>query len=81
MYSQGEIMKKLALIVAAAATLGFAIPASAQGLSVRIGDGMHRGGMHHGERHHDRMMRRDHMMRRDRGWHGHHDRVVIMRHR
>lgn len=47
-------MKKIALLAAAAASLALTVPASAQGVSVRIGEpGYHRHHHHHGHGYRD----------------------------
>jgi hypothetical protein len=75
-------MKKLAFATAALAALAFTVPAFAQDVKVRIGEGdHHRHMMRHMERHEMRMHRR-HEMRE--GWrHRHHDhgKVVIIKKR
>jgi hypothetical protein len=56
-------MKKLALIIAAAAAIGTVSPALADSVRVRVGDGWH-------HRHHERVVIREH---RHHGWYrGHH---------
>ncbi len=74
------MIKKLALL-AAAAVVYTAVPASAQGISVQVGGGYHRD---HGFRDHGYRHSRAQFVRRDRGYHRGWDRhprgrVVIVR--
>ena len=68
-------MKKLGYVIAALGAIAIAAPsiASAETLVVRHGEGHH-----FGARAEFREHRGEH---RDHGWRGHHDRVVIVKHR
>jgi hypothetical protein len=68
--NEEDNMKKLGYVIAAVATIAIAAPsiASAETVVVR-----------HGDHHHFGAARAE--MHRDRGWHHHHDRVVIVKHR
>jgi hypothetical protein len=71
---EGVHVKKIALMIVAAAAIFAAVPASAQ--TVVIDSGMHRDrGMHRGEvRHRDRAWRSRAQYRNDSGRHHHHHR-------
>ena len=81
------IMKKLALLAAVAATFALTIPASAQGISVRVGEpGYHSNrGHHHGMRSRAQYRDRDVVVVKKRGHHRDWDRrrggrtVIIQR--
>lgn len=69
-------MKKIALMVAAAAAIFVAVPASAQTVVIRAGDGVHR---HHGAHHHHRGWNSRAEWRHRRHYHKHHHRHGVRR--
>ena len=69
-------MKKFGYVLAALGAIAVAAPSIASAETVVIKRGGYHGGYHHGYGARAEMRRDWH---RDRGWHGHHDKVVIVK--
>jgi hypothetical protein len=69
-------MRKFGYVLAALGAIAVAAPSIASAETVAIKRGGYHGGYHHGYGARAEMRRDWH---RDRGWHGHHDKVVIVK--